>query len=212
MIQHGRGHDFIEKHVFLRFLLFHCCVVALMSWSIFDRFWEPLGLKNRSKIDQTSIQKSIKKMIHFLIDFGATLAPFWRGFGSQVGAKLAQKSIQASIKKTSNKLSKFESILRGNLASKSLQNVSQEGAPFSARMDFWRICWLLGPRWPLDPSKRPPRSILDGFWPILYDFLFRFWMFFAGFGEYFLLFLDTKPIKLSMNQPINQSTNQPSST
>ena len=101
MIQHGRGHDFIEKtNGFLRFLLFQCCVVALMSWSIFDRFWEPLGLKNRSKIDQKSIQKSIKKMIQLLIDFGANLTPFWRGFGSQVGAKLAPKSIQEAIKKS----------------------------------------------------------------------------------------------------------------
>ena len=101
MIQHGRGHDFIEKQMFfLRFVYFHCCVVALMSWSIFDRFWEPLGLKNRSKIDQKSIQKSIKKMIQLLIDFGANLTPFWRGFGSQVGAKLAPKSIQEAIKKS----------------------------------------------------------------------------------------------------------------
>ena len=43
-------------------MFFHCCVVALISSSIFYRFWDPLGLKHRSKIDQKSIQKYINKL------------------------------------------------------------------------------------------------------------------------------------------------------
>ena len=77
-----RARFYWENKWFLRFLFFDCCVVALISWLIFDRFWDPVGLQNRSKIDKKSIQKSITKMMQFLIDFGANLTPFWKGFGS----------------------------------------------------------------------------------------------------------------------------------
>ena len=142
---------------FLRFLLFHCCVVALMSWSIFDRFWEPLGLKNRSKIDQKSIQKSIKKLIQFLIDFGANLAPFWRGFGSQVGAKLAPKSIQEAIKKSIKCWIDFISIFHRFWCPRG----PQEPRPNLLNSHIWGGhvgSWSQdGPKTPQDPPKTPPR-------------------------------------------------------
>ena len=40
---------------------------------------------------------------------------------------------------------------------------------------------LLGPRWPQDPSRRPPGWIFDGFWIKFWWFLDDFWMNFGWF-------------------------------
>ena len=53
-----------------------------------EPFWGPFW-------DQNRIQKSIKKVIRFLIDFGRVLVPkiaaFWTNFGSQINQKSRSK-------------------------------------------------------------------------------------------------------------------------
>ena len=95
MIQHGRGHVCIGKtNTILRFLFFDCCAVALIAWSIFDRFWEPLGLQNRSKIDRTINQQKWST-------FWSILEPTWLHFGEVLGAKLGPSWLQNRSKKQS---------------------------------------------------------------------------------------------------------------
>ena len=52
--------------------IFLICACSLLR-SLLDRFLVDLGVENRSKIDPKSIEKLIRKVIHKLIDLGATL-------------------------------------------------------------------------------------------------------------------------------------------
>ena len=162
MIQHGRGHDFIEKtNGFLRFLLFHCCVVALMSWSIFDRFWDPLGLKNRSKIDKNWIQKSKN-----WYNFWSILEPTWLHFGEVLGAKLGPSWLQNRSKKQSKNQSNVESILYRFFIDFGAQEAPKSRGPICATRTYVGSWSQDGPKTPQDPPKTPPRPPkMEPRWP-----------------------------------------------
>ena len=62
----NKKHKTCKNHVFLK------CFWAL---GLFKMSWK--STKNRSKVDQKSIKKMIKKLIVFMIDFWSILARFW---------------------------------------------------------------------------------------------------------------------------------------
>ena len=64
----------------------------MICWSIFDWFWVDLGVENRPKIDQKSIQKSIENKMQVGMDFGWLLDRFLTDFEPKLGVKLAPKS------------------------------------------------------------------------------------------------------------------------
>ena len=112
MIQHGRGHDFIEKQMFfLTFLLFHCCVVALMSWLILIDFGTHLG----SKIDPKSIKNRSKNQSKKWYNFWSILEPTWLHFGRVLGAKLKPNWDQNGHQNVLKFAVHFCSILLSNL-------------------------------------------------------------------------------------------------
>ena len=61
-------------------------------WLILDGFWDRKSIKDRSKIDQKSNQKSDAILDRFWMALGSIFDRFWAQVGGQVGAKLAPKS------------------------------------------------------------------------------------------------------------------------
>ena len=56
--------------------------------------WRQVGFQNRPKIDQKSMPKSIKNLMHLGIDFWEDFGGFWEPKWSQVGTKIEQLSLR----------------------------------------------------------------------------------------------------------------------
>ena len=71
--------------------------------SIFYRFWDQLGLQNRSKIDQKSIKKSIQNKMQLGMDFEWLLDRFLIDSGAQHAPQNPTKIDPKGVQEQDNK-------------------------------------------------------------------------------------------------------------
>ena len=160
----------------------------IASWMAFGAnlapFWEGFGSQVGPKLAPNRSQNRLKKLLKKWLHFGSLPDRFLVDFGLQHGRPRGSNEM----------LFGALWVVLGHLGAKMAPRPLQEGLGTDFWTNFGRFLeqfWLifdafltlgaiLGPRWPPDPSERPPGSILDRFWIDLGSIFDRFWLIFRG--------------------------------
>ena len=137
--------------------------ITLLTLSLLQR-----KLKNRWKTSPNPIPKPFKNRIK-----NQTLpTSIFRRFGLHLGAQDDSKIDEKSIPKVSRKINGCWSPSWTDFNDFTFQLEAQEAV---REPGFSELCWLLGPRWPKSPPRRPPGPILKWF-SMIFLMFFR-WFF-----------------------------------
>ena len=166
----------------------------------------------RSKIPKNGAKIPSKTSVKSTPQLASILEPIWLHFGRVLGAKLEPRSHQIAPQVDPKNDQKNDHLLDGSWDRFWLILAPTWGGPGGSVGGpsgyFLATFWLLGPSWPPDPPRTPPRGLLGpSKKPLGIDFAFHFEGFWMNLASHFVGFWCQLDLNLSPNQPSSQPAN-----